>query len=113
MENNFNQLCVWPATLVGEENIEKFENFFLTDLNVRVKFLTEIKTLPDLDNDYNLIPETGGRNDVFFYIHDEDITKFAIPRLNLGIKWWEDVIKYNDTSKHLYTKDFITQHPPT
>jgi hypothetical protein len=43
--------------------------------------------------------------------HDEDVTKFAVPRLSLGIRWWEDVIKYNDNS-HLYPKEFIEANPP-
>jgi hypothetical protein len=37
--------------------------------------------------------------------------KFAVPRLSLGIRWWEDVIKYNDNS-HLYPLEFIEANPP-
>jgi hypothetical protein len=46
-----------------------------------------------------------------FYVHDEDVSGFAVPRLSMGIRWWEDVIKYNDNS-HLYPTEFIEQHPP-
>ena len=49
---------------------------------------------------------------VVFSVHDEDIPKFAVPRLQMGIRWWEDVIVYND-NKHLYTDQFLEANPPT
>jgi hypothetical protein len=112
MENQFTQLCVWPATIIGQENADEFETFFKDEFNVRVKYLTEVKTLPDLDKNGNAEPDTGGRNDAFFYVHSEDIGGFAVKRLQMGIRWWEDVIKYNDNS-HLYNEEFINQYPPT
>jgi hypothetical protein len=81
------------------------------EMGVRVKYHTEVQTLPDLNPSGNPIPETGGRNDLFFFVHDEDVSKFAVPRLHLGIRWWEDVIVYNDNS-HLYTQEFIQANPP-
>jgi hypothetical protein len=112
MENQFIQLCVWPGTIVGQDRINEFESFFKDEFNVRVKYLTEVKTLPDLDKNGNIKPDTGGRNDAFFYVHSEDISGFAVKRLQMGIRWWEDVIKYNDNS-HLYTQEFIDTYPPT
>ena len=114
MENSkFTQLCVWFGTIVGSDNVESFKQFFLDELKTRVEFLTEIETNPDLDSNGNPIPETGGRNDVFFFVHSDDIGHFAIPRLALGIRWWEDVIKYNKNSSHLYPQEFIEKHQPT
>jgi hypothetical protein len=112
MKIGFTQLCVWPGTIIGQENVDEFETFFKDEFNVRVKYLTEVKTLPDLDKNGNAEPDTGGRNDAFFYIHNDDIGRFAVQRLQMGIRWWEDVIKYNDNS-HLYTQDFIDTHQPT
>jgi len=37
---------------------------------------------------------------------------FAVPRLKMGIRWWEDTVGYNDNS-HLYTKEFVAAHPLT
>jgi hypothetical protein len=108
----YTQLCVWPGTIVGTDNIEDFEQFFKGEMDVRVKYHTEVETLPDLDENKQPIPDTGGRNDAFFYVHSDDIPKFAIPRLSMGIRWWEDVVKYND-NKHLYTAEFLKQHPTT
>ena len=91
MKNQFNQLCVWPGTVVGDSKKiqEDFVKFFKDELDVTVKYETEVKTLPDPGD---LGMKTGGRNDLFFYIADDDIGKFAIPRLNMGIRWYEDVL---------------------
>jgi hypothetical protein len=58
---------------------------------VRVQYLEEIETKPDLDENRQQIEDTGGRNDVFFAVHSDDLSKFAIPRLSVGIRWLEDV----------------------
>ncbi len=103
---NFNQLCVWEGTLVGKEEIKSFEKFFKNEMNVRVKYMEEIETLPTPGE-----PNTGGRNDVFFYVHDDDIPKFAIPRLSLGIRWWEDVL--GNGNGVLYSQEVLTKYPKT
>ena len=98
----FNQLCVWYATVIGKENIKALEKFFLTEFGVRVKYRDEVITLPDSTG-------PGGRNDAFFYIHDDDIEKFAVPRFSIGVRWWEDVI--SNGGAHLYPKSFLEQNP--
>ena len=110
MENHFTQLCVWPGTSLADSTHADFESFFLDEMNTRVKYHTEVKTLPDLDESGKAIPETGGRTDLFFYVHEDDIAQFAVPRLKMGIRWWEDVVGYNDNS-HLYTREFLNAHP--
>lgn len=107
---NYSQLCVWPGTLVGPTEAEEFERFMLETFNARVKYHTEVTTLPDLDESGAIMEDTGGRNDLFFYVHDDDVPHFAVPRLQAGIRWWEDVVGYND-NRHLYTEDFINAHP--
>ena len=109
---NFKQLCVWQGTILGESKPSDLEDFFLEEMGVRVKFYCEVKTLPDLNENREPDLETGGRNDLFFHVHHEDVTKFAVPRLKMGIRWWEDVVKYNDNS-HLYTKEFLDANPVT
>jgi hypothetical protein len=114
-DKNFTQLCVWPGTMVGntQEKIQEFEMFMMSNFLVRVKYLTELITNPDLDNHGEPVENTGGRNDLFFYVHKDDIRTFAIKRLACGIRWWEDVIKYNNNSKHLYPIEFINNNQPT
>ena len=88
MKGKFNQLCVLQGTIMPEGGAKELEAFFKNEMGVTVKFETEVKTLPDTPE----CTETGGRNDLFFYIADDDIGKFAIPRLNMGIRWYEDVL---------------------
>ena len=108
---DYNQLCVWPATIVGEEDKKEFIDFMKDTFDVRVKYYTEVLTNPDIDEDGNEVEDTGGRNDLLFHVHNDDIGKFAVNRLSYGIRWWEDVIKYNDNS-HLYSKEFLNDNPP-
>jgi len=44
--SKFNQLCVWEATIVGDDLIKDFTKFFKEEMGVRVKFSEEVKTLP-------------------------------------------------------------------
>ena len=109
---NFNQLCVWQGTFLGESSPQDLVDFFKEEMGTRIKFEQEVLTNPDLDEKGEIIEGTGDRNDLLFYVHDEDITKFAVPRLKMGIRWWEDVISYNDNS-HLYSKEVIEKYPIT
>lgn len=115
--SEFSQLCVWPAVMLVEEGqeisreeaVKAFESFMKDEFGVRIKFDTEVKTLPDVIEGRE-VEGTGGRNDLLFYVHDEDISMFAVPRLKAGIRWWEDVVKYNDNA-HLYTEEFRKTRP--
>ena len=89
MKGKFNQLCVLQGCLMPEGGAKELETFFKNEMGVTVKFETEVKTLPDPGD---LGMKTGGRNDIFFYIADDDIMKFAVPRLQMGIRWYEDVL---------------------
>jgi len=102
---NFKQLCVWQGTTLGDATVDEFVNFFKEELNVRVKFAEEVKT-----NGSKERGEEGGRHDILFYIHDEDINTFAIKRFSFGIRWWEDVVSYNSGS-YLYSEDVLNKYP--
>ena len=108
-KENFTQLCVWEGVVLDGFTIEEFVQWMKDNFNARIIFEQEVKTLPDLDDNGNAIPETGGRNDVFFYVHSEDIKHFAITRLQAGIRWWEDVIGNNGS--HLYSQDILDKYP--
>ena len=108
MEGKFNQLCVLEGCLMPEGGAKELETFFKDELNVTVKFETEVKTLPDPGD---LGMKTGGRNDIFFYIADDDIMKFAVPRLQMGIRWWEDVLG-NGNGK-LYPTEVLEKYEKT
>jgi hypothetical protein len=89
-KEGFHQVAVWPGTVLGDTPVEEFVKFF-ADEGYRVQYLEEIETAPDMKNGEE-VEGTGGRNDLFFAIHDEDIPKFAVPRLMMGIRWIEDAM---------------------
>lgn len=102
--SDYNQLCVWEGTLLEGATPEQFEKDMFDVFGVRVKFVEEVITLPCENRG-----EEGGRHDLLFYIHDEDVKQFAIPRLVAGIRWWEDVF-YNK-QEYRYSKEILDKYP--
>jgi hypothetical protein len=97
----FSQVCVWMGVTEVEDRVEEFEKFFLyTFSGTRIQYLETILTNPDRTPFGSIVEETGGRSDVFFAVHSEDIAKFAVPRLQYGIRWIEDV--YLNGGGYLY-----------
>ena len=105
--SEFNQLCVLQGTIMPDGGAKELEEFFKEQMDVTVKFETQVKTLPDTPE----CTETGGRNDLFFYIADDDIMKFAIPRLNMGIRWYEDVL--SNGGGELYPTEVLEKYEKT
>jgi len=101
-KKGFTQVCVWPGTIVGEEKISEFTDWMKEEFNVNVQYLEEIKTNQDVDEFGNPIAGTGDRNDVFFAVKNEDVEKFAIPRLKMGIRWIEDVLSSTNYKSAIY-----------
>jgi hypothetical protein len=105
---SYTQVCVWPGCVVvtdqdkSQSQIENFVQLMLSELGVRVTYLEEVKTNPDTDSRGYKIEGTGNRNDLVFSVHDEDVMKFAVPRLQYGIRWIEDVMSEINHSSHLY-----------
>ena len=90
-KENFNQVCVWSNTIVSEGDISQFEKWLQFGFGIRGQFLEDYRTLPDRE-DGLIVEGTGGRPDILFAIHDEDVSKFALPRLKYGIRWIEDAL---------------------
>ena len=107
LNEGFDLVCVWPATLVGEERVSEFEDWFKNEFDIEAQYLEEVTTLPDRDKDGNVVEKTGGRNDVFFAIKRENASKFAIPRLHLGIRWAEDAIPQDENIYPKYVKEYL------
>jgi hypothetical protein len=107
MEQNINpdylQVCVWEGTFLGkEDSVEDLEKFFLDEIGCRVKYFEEVKTKPGQGGE-------GGRIDMFIGVHNEDTSKFAIPRMKFGIRWWEDVL--GNGNGILYPKEILEKYP--
>lgn len=110
MSDKFTQLCVWPGTLLGDNTVQDFENFF-KEKGFTVKFAEEVVTLPDRTPYGEVVEGTGGRHDLFFYIASSDILQFAVPRLGMGIRWWEDVI--GNGGGKIYPQEILDKYPVT
>lgn len=106
MESKFNQLCVWTATTLDGYSKEDLEQFFRDEFSCRIKFAEEVVTLPCLEKN-----EEGGRHDLFFYVHDDDIGRFAVKRLLYGIRWWEDVL--GNGNGYQYSEDTLKKYQKT
>jgi len=111
MKNEFNQVVVWEGTIVGEDEKNKFEQFFKDEVGVTVKYITEVKTKPSLDENGFKISGTGDRNDVLFYIHNKDVGKFAMPKIQLGCRWWDDAISMANGGGELYSEEILEKYP--
>lgn len=94
-KDEYTQVVVWPGTLVGQDKIKDFEEFLQKEMGVRVQYLEEIETNATVDEE-----GSGGRNDVLFGVHREDLGKFAAPRFAYGMRWLEDI--YGNGSGYLY-----------
>jgi hypothetical protein len=90
LKDGYTQVCVWPGTIVGADQAAELEQFFAKEMGVRVQYLEDVYTAPDMENGFP-VEGTGGRCDCMFAVHNEDAIKFAIPRLQMGIRWLEDV----------------------
>jgi hypothetical protein len=108
----YQQLCVWHGCTFNESDSEDFTQMVQNELKCQnpPKIVGVVETLPDLDADGNPVPDTGGRHDFCFFVHQDDIGRFAVPRLAYGIRWWEDVAKYNNNA-HIYPEDFREAYP--
>ena len=110
--DNYKQLCVWAGTTLGESDSQGLVDFFQENFNTRIKFGDEVVTNPDIDSYGNEIENTGGRSDLLFYVHNDDISHFATSRFEIGVRWWEDVVSYNEGS-YLYSKEILEKYPVT
>tara|TARA_R100000458_G_C8236835_1_gene216953 strand:- start:717 stop:1058 length:342 start_codon:yes stop_codon:yes gene_type:complete len=109
----YTQLAVWEGVVLEDHEVADFTEFMQENLGSRVKFSESVYTLPDMKTG-EPVPETGGRSDLFFYVHNDDIPAFAVKRFGLGDgcpRWWEDVLG-NGHGK-LYPQEILDKYPKT
>ena len=75
-------VCVWPGTLVGQEEVETFNSIMSEQLGVKITYLEEVKTNP---NPGETLEESGGRTDVFFEMDEKDLDEVTLPFLMMNI----------------------------
>lgn len=105
---SYTQMCVWPGTVVEQEDVDsgKLQDFFKSAFRLEnpIEVVGCVTTLPNKEHRDMEDPPTGGRHDFVFFVHGADIGKFAIPRLQYGIRWWEDVVL--NESHDIYPSNF-------
>jgi len=91
LKEGFTQVVVWPGTVLEAEQVPEFKQWIMDEFRTRAQFLETILTAPDIRNGAP-VEGTGGRSDLFFAIHKDDVGKFAIPRFDYGMRWVEDMV---------------------
>jgi len=100
---SYNQVCIIHGLILKDDEEKDFEEEIKKVFDTRIQFLETIKTSPNLDNG-ELVEGTGGRHDVFFAVYNDDVGKFAVPRLANGIRWIEDVLAECNYRSPIYPK---------
>ena len=92
----------------SNDTIIEFEKWFFDELNCRVQFLEEIITGPDSNDMIDVIPGTGGTHDILAAIHNDDIVKLTIWKINKiknhqnAPRWIEDVLAKCNYKSRIY-----------
>lgn len=104
--SDFKQPVVWPATTMGTGTPAEFAEFIQDEFGCRAQYVGQFVTKPGDGGE-------GGREDLVFFVHSEDLNKFAVARLSWGMRWIEDVIdnetrRINDGEQAatIYTPEF-------
>lgn len=92
-DQKYQQVCVWASTDLIDGQELQFEDFMKEFWGIRVHFLERFYTKPDMKNGMP-VDGTGGRSDIFFEIHEDDIAEFALKRFSMDppVRWIEDVL---------------------
>ena len=105
LKEDFHQVCVWPGTELqrcDEREIMEFELGVEGATDCKIQFLERILTNPDTDENGREVFDTGGRSDILFAVHKNDVMKFSLPRMQMGIRWIEDVLANCNYRCHIY-----------
>jgi len=86
------QIVVWPGTVLEENQHQDFRNWVKKELGGEVGTIEQVTTLPTPGE-----PGTGGRKDIFFtVVEGTNMSAFAVKRMGVGMRWWEDVLGNGD-----------------
>jgi len=105
-------VIVWPALILREEEVPEALEMLQGIGAKEINYLGMVITKPDIDEEGNPIPETGGRTDHFFEVLDAE-TSFWVNRLKLGIRLLSDAIwSVNGYDGNPIYPDWIKEYVP-
>lgn len=101
-------VSIWPGVLVDADDIQsgKLNEFFKNHYDIEIIPIGTVLTLPDKGD---VSGETGGRSDFLFYVPHQFISKFAVPRFQIGVRWWEDI--YFNEGQDIYPPELLEAFP--
>lgn len=104
LQEGYEQVCVFHGMIIkSDKDIKDLTDFMKNEFNVRIQYLECIETGPDIKRE-KPVAETGGRHDVFFAVHKEDLGRFIIPKIQVEARWIEDVLAKGNYSSPIYPK---------
>ena len=98
-------LMVWPDCSMKNDDVKKALKGIES---IDVTIVGSVQTIPDKKVDGSDIPGTGGRTDIFFWLHSsliKDTAKYSV----YGIRWWGDVYYHDQQS--MYPFEFRKSFP--
>lgn len=108
-DKNYKQVCVIHNMNLPSTRYETFNKTLASVFNLTkdIRIIGVIETLPGAGG-------PGGRSDLFFIVHEDDIEKLCNnQRISYGIRWWEDVLfNLSPQEQEIYPKAFRQQYPP-
>lgn len=107
----YSQIVILPGCDFNLEKDKKyFYEFFKKYKFRKPKIIGVVETLPSKDINGNIIPGTGGRKDLFFYINEKDEHRFSSWKYLYSMQNWEDV--FFNHEEEIYPKKFRNKYPP-
>lgn len=103
-------VCVWPGTLVGQEDVEVFNSTMSEQLGIKITYLEEVVTNP---NPGETLEESGGRNDVFFEMDENDLDEVMFPFMIMNILPIMGITQYSIdqiNENKLYPQEIIDKY---
>ena len=100
-------LLMWPSVFLRNETERQefqkndFKNFFPNAMHDPI-VIGNVITLPGQGG-------SGGRSDLFFWVHEDDLSGFVMARFKYGIRWWQDV--YCNGGEDIYPSEFRDAYP--
>lgn len=98
-------LCVWPGTLVSEDQYEDFKSFIKGESKTPI----EVECIGQYESN-NVIgkgKEKANSQD-FFFVISGDIGGIVIPRLSIGFKWFDDFRDNNPEFQYKIGDEWVT-----
>jgi hypothetical protein len=118
MMGGYDNKFIWAGVTLDNVSVEEekhiFERFILNMLNIRVKLLEIITTIPGYMESGHMVHE-GNRTDILFSVHNDDMKSFEeylgvlnmIPD-NLVVEWDKAVSYFG---KYAYEDKVLQRHP--